>query len=124
LSAAYQRFKKEGSTTTHSLNIVFGNPDSPGVRYCDNQSYDNDGYEVQDGKLSKRAETPMFTYYTTRSGSVLGFLHSNHSASNFTREVDDGELFGPDFETWMEEHEGIEMQFVTDTILGKVDMNS
>ena len=66
----------------------------------------------------------MFTYYTTRSGSVLGFLHSNHSASNFTREVDDGELFGPDFETWMEEHEGIEMQFVTDTILGKVDMNS
>lgn len=108
-----RKWKKEGKT---SFLIGFGNPGAKGVKYCNNQACKNDGWEVQDGKLSKRDEQPLFKYYRTRAGLTLASLESVEVPSNFTREVHEEEDVDKTFHMWTEANEDGEQRMVQDTV--------
>lgn len=116
LKVAYGRFRRQGFTS-HSLKIAFGNPGSRGVKYCTNQRCKNDGFEVQDGMIKKRAEEPLFKFYKTSSGMVLGSLTTIDTPSNFTREVGEEEQVAAQFEAWRETVDGEEVHVMSDVVL-------
>ncbi|KAG5986148.1 hypothetical protein E4U43_005642 [Claviceps pusilla] len=119
LQTVYGRFKKKGFKS-HSLQIAFGNPGARGVKYCNNQSCKNDGFQVQDGKIKKREEDPVFKFYRTSSGMILGSLTKIDTPSNFTREVDEQEqkhVAAQFLETWKEPVEGEDVPVISDIVL-------
>ncbi|UNI16062.1 hypothetical protein JDV02_002537 [Purpureocillium takamizusanense] len=116
LQTVYGRWRKKG-LKSHSLQIAFGNPGSRGVKYCGNQKCKNDGFQVQDKSIKKRDEEPLFKFYKTGSGMVLGSLTKIDTPSNFTREVDDQEQVAPHFEAWKEDVEGEDVHVISDTVL-------
>ncbi|KAG5925932.1 hypothetical protein E4U42_003813 [Claviceps africana] len=119
LRTAYDRFRKKGYRS-HSLQIAFGNPGARGVKYCRNQPCKNDGFQVQDGKIKKRDEDPLFTFYKTSSGMILASLTKMDTPSNFTREVDEQEqehVAAKFLETWNEPVDGEHVPVVSDVVL-------
>lgn len=123
LKTAYGRWKKQG-LKTHSLKINFGNPGAAGVKYCTNQPCKNDGFQVQDKQLKRRSEDPMFKFYRTSSGMILGSIDAVDTPSNYTRELDDDEQVAASFESWVEDVEGGSVHVISDTILEEVSLEA
>ncbi|KAK5991703.1 hypothetical protein PT974_07736 [Cladobotryum mycophilum] len=102
LSSQQQKWKKENKTY---FTIGFGNPGNS--KYCNNEACDNDGFQVQDGKATKRsANDPVFRYYRTISGMTIASLDDIEMHSNFTRQADAEEVLVDGTETWTEAVEG------------------
>ena len=116
LQTVYGRWRKKGFKS-HSLQVGFGNPGSRGVKYCSNQKCKNDGFQVQDKSIKKRDEEPLFKFYRTGSGMVLGSLTKIDTPSNFTREVDDQEKVAAHFDAWKEDVDGEDVHVMSDTVL-------
>lgn len=111
-----KKWKAAGKT---SFLIGFGNPGANGVNYCNNQACINDGFEVQNKKLSKRdVEHPVFKYYRTRAGMILGSIDMVEYPSNYTRLNHEAEALDDSFAVWTEvDDENGEMRFVEDTVV-------
>ncbi|GAB0138495.1 hypothetical protein EsDP_00006730 [Epichloe bromicola] len=123
LSVVYNRFRAMGFRS-HTLQIAFAEPQSPGVNYCANQPCVNDGFEVQDGMIKKRAEEPLFKFYKTSSGIVLGSLTTIDTPSNFTREVGEEEQVAAGFEAWRETVDGKEVHVMSDVVLEEMPLEA
>ncbi|KAL6858384.1 hypothetical protein J3F83DRAFT_750613 [Trichoderma novae-zelandiae] len=109
------------------LSINFGNPG--GIKYCNNDPCINDGFEVQDGTVSRRwrrpeAESPMFTYYKTKSGIVVASLEDVQMPSRFARRVGSGELVPPGFRTWFEQATEETVHMMEDAIVERLSDQS
>ncbi|KAL7950581.1 hypothetical protein V8C42DRAFT_340203 [Trichoderma barbatum] len=107
------------------LSINFGNPG--GVKYCNNDPCVNDGFEVQDGGVSRtmrRFEGPLFTYYKTKSGIVVASLEDMEMPSRFTRRVGSGELVSPGFRTWFEQAHDETVHMMEDAIVHQLSDQS
>ncbi|RYP07417.1 hypothetical protein DL765_009164 [Monosporascus sp. GIB2] len=116
LKALYQRLKKRPGTK-HNFVIGIGNPGASGVKYCRNQACKNDGWQVQDGKISRRDEEPSFKFFKTSSGMVLAPMEGIEPMSNFTREVDVQAASLASFDTWTEDTNGDSLTFMSDIAL-------
>ncbi|TQV93252.1 hypothetical protein V2A60_010314 [Cordyceps javanica] len=115
LSGLQKKWKKEGKTT---FLIGFGNPGSSGVNYCNNEPCKNDGWEVQDGKVSKREAPPLFRYYRTRAGMILASLAPIDFPSNFTREFHEQDKVDESFYVWTDVDADIgEQRLIHDTVM-------
>ncbi|KAM0324449.1 hypothetical protein ACHAQA_008231 [Verticillium albo-atrum] len=126
---AVARLKKT-KKVPFNVRIGFGNPGSKGAKWCNNQACKNDGFQVQDSKIQKREEEPMFRYFKTSSGMVLATLYDIEPMTNITREADDA----PDgarlasrasLDTWTEDVEleddiAVTMTFMSDIVLGEM----
>ncbi|EJP62977.1 hypothetical protein CRV24_009596 [Beauveria bassiana] len=114
LSGLQKRWKKEGKT---GFKIGFGNPGAKGVKFCQNQACKNDGWQVQDGKISKRDEQPLFKYYRTRADMVFASLEPVSIPSNFTREFREADKVDETFYVWTEVDEDGEQRLIQDTVV-------
>lgn len=113
LSATKTKVRKEGRS---DFLINFGNPGN--TQFCDNSPCKNDGYQVQDGQVkSKRSEPPMFKYYTTSSGIILGSLDTMEIGSNFTRALGSQEKTQGHLDNWVESVEEGDFRMTDDAVL-------
>ncbi|RYO78231.1 hypothetical protein DL766_001633 [Monosporascus sp. MC13-8B] len=116
LRALYQRLKRRPGTK-HKFVIGIGNPGAGGIKYCKNQACKNDGWQVQDRKISRRDEDPSFKFFGTGSGMVLASMENIGPMPNFTREVDVQVASLSSFDTWTEDIDGDSLTFMSDIVL-------
>lgn len=99
--------------------INFGNPGSPGVKYCLNEPCNNDGWEIQDKQLSKRDEV-FFNHYRTSSGMLVASIDPLDIGDEFDRVLGEDENVSASFVKTLVDDE----HWITDAIVEKVNIAS
>ncbi|KAJ6779448.1 hypothetical protein PWT90_05427 [Aphanocladium album] len=115
------KWKRENKTT---FSIAFANLDAEGVRYCDNDSCGNDGFEVQDQTVTSRKTMPLFKLYLTRARMIIASMEELEIPTFYKREHYRYDKLDDDVPVWMEnDDEHGDVRMIEDMVLDELPWN-